>query len=290
MTRPDQREPIGLIAGAGRLPFMVADGVKRAGRRLAVVGFRGGADPELQSLADRFSYVGITRWSTSIRLLRRWGVKNAVMVGRVAKDTMYSPARILQLLPDLRTIKLWYVKLRKDKRDNKVLTAIADELSSEGVELISSVEYCAEHLADEGLMTATTPSKAALADAEFGWEIARRSAELDIGQALAVKEHDIIAVEAMEGTDRMIERAGKLCRSGGWTLVKVARPDQDMRFDVPTIGPGTVRRLRLLGGACLVVEARRTIIIDKPQTLALADELRIPILGRRAGEADGEGR
>jgi DUF1009 family protein len=93
-----------------------------------------------------------------------------------------------------------------------------------------------------------------------------------------------------DATDRMIERAGALCRSGGWTLVKVARPEQDMRFDVPTIGPGTVRRLRLLGGACIVVEAGRTIIIDKPKTLALADELRIPILGRQAGGVDGAGR
>ncbi|NQU76199.1 MAG: LpxI family protein [Planctomycetes bacterium] len=279
-TDADDDVQIGLLAGAGRLPFMVAEGVKRAGRQLVVVGFRGSVDMALEGLAERFSLVGVTRWSTVIRLLHRWGVRRAVMVGCVAKDNMYSPVRLLQFLPDLRTAKLWYLRLRKDKRDLQVLNAVADELAGEGIELISSVEYCREHLACLGQMTKTAPSAQALADVEFGWRIARQSAVLDIGQALAVKERDIIAVEAMEGTDRMIERAGELCRQGGWTLVKVARPNQDLRFDVPTVGPSTIRRLRQCGGTCLAVEAARTIIVDKPETLALADKLRIPVLGR----------
>jgi len=274
-------EPVGLLAGAGRLPFMVAEGVKRAGRKLAIVGFRGSVEMGLQVLADRFSTVGVTRLSTVIRLFRRWGVHRAVMVGRVAKDTMYSPARLLQMFPDWRSARIWYLKLRKDRRDLHVLTAVADELAGEGIELISSVHYCTEHLAHEGQMTRTAPDPRALADAEFGWRIARRSADLDIGQAVAVKERDIIAVEAMEGTDRMIQRTGAICRGGGWTLIKVARHNQDMRFDVPTIGPDTIRRLSLCGGACLVVEAGRTIIVDKPQTLALADSLGIPVLGMK---------
>ena len=273
--------PVGVLAGSGRLPFMVAEGVKHAGRQLAVVGFRGSVDTALKALADRFSVVGVTRWSTVIRLFHRWGVRRAVMVGRVAKDHMYSPVRLLQFFPDLRTAKLWYVTLRKDRRDLKVLNAVADELSREGVELVSSVEYCEEHLAHEGQMTRTSLGPSALADAQFGWKIARRSADLDIGQAVAVKERDIIAVEAVEGTDRMIERTGALCRGGGWTLVKVARPDQDMRFDVPTVGPATIQRLKLCGGVGLIVEADRTIIIDKPITLALADRLRIPVLGMK---------
>ena len=277
----DDDGPVGLIAGGGRLPFMVAEGVKRAGRQLAVVGFRGSVDMTLRTLADRFSTAGVTRWSTIIRLLRRWGVRRAVMVGRVAKDNMYTPTRLLQFFPDWRTAKLWYMKLRKDRRDVKVLTAVADELAAEGIELISSVRYCTEHLAHEGLMTRTAPSPAALADAEFGWRLARASADMDIGQAIAVKERDIIAVEAMEGTDLMIERAGTICRGGGWTLVKVARHNQDMRMDVPTVGPATIKRLRLHGGACLIVEAERTIMVDKPKTLALADQYRIPILGMK---------
>lgn len=275
------RPPVGLIAGEGRLPLMVAEGVKRAGRKLAVVGLRGSVDMALQALADRFGLAGPTHLDDISRMLRRWGARQAVMVGRVAKTGMYSPARLLHYFPDLRTAKLFFLKLRKDRRDNAMLTAVADELARDGIELISSVAYCTEHLAHEGLMTAAQPSAAARADAEFGWEIARQSAALDIGQALAVKERDIIAIEAIEGTDRMIDRAAALCRSGGWTLIKVARPRQDMRFDVPTVGPGTLERLRRGRAACLVVEAERTIIIDKPATLALADRLGIPVLGMK---------
>ncbi len=275
------KPPIGLLAGGGRLPFMVAEGVKHAGRRLAIVGFRGSVDAGLAEFGDRFTLASMTRLNTIVRLFKRWRVRQVVMVGHVSKATMYNPLRILQLMPDLRTAKLWYGKLRKDRRDAKVLGALADELASDGIEMISSVEYCTEHLADEGQLTKLGPSAAAMADARFGWQIARQSADLDIGQALAVKDADIIAVEAMEGTDRMIQRAGELCRVGGWTLVKVARSDQDMRFDVPTVGPATIRRLKSCGGRCLVVEADRTIIIDKPRTLALADELRIPVLGMK---------
>ncbi len=283
-SRPDD-EPIGLLAGAGRMPLLVAQGVQRAGRRLAVVGLRGSVDRTLEAWADRFTLAGPTRLGTVIRAFQRWHVRRAVMIGHVNKGQMYSPARLVQFLPDVRTARIWYGKLRGDKRDNAVLLAVADELAGEGIELIDSTTFCREHLAGEGVMTRRAPSPEMRADAEFGWRIARQSAALDIGQALAVKERDIIAVEAIEGTSRMIRRAGELCRVGGWTLVKVARPDQDMRFDVPTIGPETLRLLHAAGGRGVVVEAGRTLIVDKPQTLALADELGLCVMGRRA---DGE--
>ena len=280
MTGAD--DPLGLIAGAGRLPALIAEGARAAGRRLAVVGLRGLADPALRELGDSFAWVGVCRLSSWIRRLRREGVRTAVLAGGVRKAGMYSPWRLLRYLPDLRTIRLWYRRLRHDRRDNAVLLAVAEELARAGIELTSSVEYCREHLAGEGLMTATPAPPAAEADAEFGFQIARRSAELDVGQSLAVKERDVIAVEAMEGTDAMIARAGELCRSGGWTLVKVARPDQDMRFDVPTVGPETIRNLKAAGAACLVLEAGRTLILDKPRTLELADRYRIAVLGMKA--------
>ena len=279
MTEKD--EPVGLIAGAGRLPVLVAEGIRRAGRRLVVVALRGFADPALRDRADRLDWAGVTRIGRWIRLLRRAGVGRAVLAGSVWKAEIYRPFRLLRYLPDLRAVRLWYRKLRHDHRDNAVLLAVAEELASEGIELMSSVEYCREHLASEGLMTRTPVPRKAAADVEFGFELARRSAALDIGQALAVKEGDIIAVEAIEGTDRMIRRAGELCPSGGWTLVKVARPDQDMRFDVPTVGPETIRNLKAAGGVCLVLEAYRTLILDKPQTLGLADELGIAVVGKR---------
>jgi len=140
-------------------------------------------------------------------------------------------------------------------------------------------------MADEGLMTQTAVDGKLQVDVEFGWRIARASANLDIGQAIAVKELGIIAVEAIEGTDAMIRRAGRLCRVGGWTLVKVARPKQDMRFDVPTVGPNTIRNLADARCVCLVVEAGRTMIVDKPATLALADKFHIAVIGKKADSA-----
>jgi hypothetical protein len=139
--------------------------------------------------------------------------------------------------------------------------------------------YCKEHLATMGLMTRTHVRPSVKEDIEFGWQIAKKLGELDIGQAIAVKEREVIAVEAIEGTAEMIERAGHLCRSGGWTLIKVSKPQQDLRFDVPCVGTETVRGLAQNGGKCLVVEADKTIIIDKPQTIELADKLGISILG-----------
>lgn len=275
-------KPVGLIAGSGRLPFLVAQGMLQAGRSLVVVGLSGLASRRLKDMADQFIWAGVVRPGSWVRMFRRHGVKEAVMIGGVKKRVFYSPLRVLRYIPDLRAAKIWYVRLRKDKRDSALLLAVADELRSEGIELVSSVKYCKEHLADAGLMTHTSVPRGAEADVEFGWHIARSSADLDIGQSIAVKERDIIAVEAMEGTDAMIRRAGRVCRVGNWTMVKVARPKQDMRFDVPTIGPGTIRNLKDAKCVCLVVEAGKTLIVDKPATLALADKLGIAVVGRES--------
>jgi len=276
-------EPIGLIAGAGRLPVLVADGIIRAGKSPVIAGLSGFANPILEGLGDSFAWTGLTRTGSWIRFLKRHGVKQSVMIGSVRKADMYLSMRFLRYLPDLRTARLWYRRVRKDRRDNAVLLAVADELSSEGIELMSSVEYCREHLASEGTMTSTSvPSKIA-GDIEFGWKIARAAADLDIGQAMAVKDRDIIAVEAVEGTDQMIKRAGQLCKSGNWTLLKVARSNQDMRFDVPTVGPDTIKNLKDNGCCCLVVEAEKTLIVDREATLKLADHLNIAVTGIKAG-------
>jgi len=159
------------------------------------------------------------------------------------------------------------------------LCALADELASGGIVLEDSTMYCKEHLATGGVMTDNRPSPLVEGDIEFGWQIAKKLGELDIGQAIAVKEKEVIAVEAIEGTAKMIERAGEFCKSGGWTLIKTSKPNQDMRFDVPCVGPDTIRSLAENGAKCLVVEAGKTIIIDKPETIKLADEVGITILG-----------
>ena len=140
--------------------------------------------------------------------------------------------------------------------------------------------YCKEHLATAGVMTERQPNSSVEGDIEFGWQIVKKLGELDIGQAIAVKEKQLIAVEAIEGTAKMIERAGRFCKSRGWTLIKTSKPSQDMRFDVPCVGPDTIRGLAENGGKCLVVEAGKTIIIDKPETIKLANQLGVTILGR----------
>lgn len=273
--------PVGLIAGSGRLPFLVANGMRKTGRPVMIAGIAGLASPRLKDLADQFIWISIVRMGRWSSFLRKHDVHEAVIIGGVRKKELFSPLRFLRYIPDFRVIRLYYSKIRNDRRDNAMLLAVADELRRDGVELVSSVKYCDEHLADEGLMTKTQIPRGAEADVEFGWKIARASAELDIGQSIAVRDRDIVAVEAMEGTDAMIRRTGRVCRIGGWTMVKVARPKQDMRFDVPTVGPSTLRNLKDAKCICLVVEADKTLIVDKPATLALADRLKIAVVGKR---------
>ncbi len=272
---------IGLIAGQGRLPFLVADGARAAGLQVICVALSGQAEDELACHVDRFYRAGVARPGSWIRKLRRHGVREAIMVGRVAKKNIYTPLRILQYIPDWRAFRIWYSRLRNiDKRNDSLLGALADELAAGGIILGNSVQYCREHLAVQGVMTHTQPSRQAVGDMEFGWNIAKQMGQLDIGQAIAVKEREVIAVEAIEGTDKMIERAGSLCRAGGWTLVKTAKPNQDMRFDVPTIGAGTIENLHRNKASCVVVEAGKTLIIDMPETIKLADKYKIAIVGR----------
>lgn len=271
---------LGLIAGQGRLPFMVADGARAAGLKVVCVGLGDNAEPSLAEHTDVFEQVGMAKLGQWIKKLRKHGVTHAIMVGRVAKNRMYTPWRIVRYLPDWRALRIWYWQLRKkDKRNDTLLCALADELAGCGIYLEDSTMYCKEHLADEGVMTKCQPPETVMEDVRFGWEIVKELGKLDIGQTIAVKEREIIAVEAIEGTAKMIVRAGELCKKGGWTLIKAAKPNQDMRFDVPCIGPDTIRSLAECGAKCVVVEKGKTILIDKPETIELANRLSIAIVG-----------
>ena len=273
--------PVGLIAGQGRLPFLVAQGIHSCGRRVACVGLSGQYVNELPGLCDHFASAGVIRLGRWIHLLRDWGVTEAVMIGRVRKARMYEPFRLLRQMPDWRAAKLWYRVLRHDKRNASLLGAVANELQTGGITLVDSTQYIRESLASEGVMTSRKLSASQAADIEFGWPIVQRMADLDIGQAIAVKEREVIAVEAIEGTDEMIRRAGQLCPTGGWTLIKTARAQHDMRFDVPTVGPTTIDQLHQHGATCLVVETNRVILADKLQLLALAERRSVVIVGRK---------
>jgi DUF1009 family protein len=275
-----QQKVLGLIAGQGRLPFMVADGARRAGLKVVCVGLADSADPTLTDHVDVFVSGAIARPGGWMRKLRRHGVTDTIMVGRVAKTKIYTPWRLVKYLPDWRAIRIWYGRLRgKDKRNDTVLNAIADEFATGGIILEDSTMHCKEHMATEGVMTKTQPPASVKEDIKFGWDMVLKVGQLDIGQAIAVREREIIAVEAIEGTAKMIKRAGALCKKGGWTLLKSAKPQQDMRFDVPCIGTDTIQALKDNGAKCVVVQKEKTIIIDKPDTLALADKLGIAVVG-----------
>jgi UDP-2,3-diacylglucosamine hydrolase len=277
----DSVKVVGLIAGEGRLPFMIAAGARQAGVKVICVGLEESTEQALAKEVDVFYTVPLARPGNWIRKLKKHGVTGTVMVGRVAKGRIFTPWRILRYLPDWRAVRIWYWRLRsKNKQNETLLSALADELASGGIILEDSTKYCKEHLATNGPMTGRGPSTSLADDIEFGWAIVKKIAEMDIGQAIAVKEREVIAVEGIEGTADMIERAGRLCRAGGWTLLKAAKPKKDMRFDVPCVGPDTIKSLATNGAKCLVVEAGKTIIIDKPQTLALADKMGICVIGK----------
>ncbi|MHC4068327.1 MAG: LpxI family protein [Planctomycetota bacterium] len=277
MNNPDM---LGLIAGQGRLPFLVAAGARKAGLKVVCVGLAENAREELSDNVDVFYMVPIARPGNWIRKLKRHNVTKTILAGTVAKKQIFTPWRIIKYMPDWRAVRIWYWRLRKkDKQNDTLLGALADELASGGIVLENSTMYCKEHMATAGVMTKHQPARSVQDDIEFGWNIVRKLGELDVGQAIAVKEREVIAVEAIEGTAKMIERAGQFCKAGGWTLIKTAKPNQDMRFDVPCVGPETIKSLAQNGAKCLVVEAEKTIIIDKPDTIELADQMGIAVLG-----------
>ena len=268
-----------MIAGNGQLPLLVARGAKAAGRRVIAVGLSDQFDAGLPMLCDEFDQAGWLRIGKWIRLLRRAGVHEAVMVGGVSKQRMHDPFKLIRQLPDLRAARLWYRRLRHDRRNAAVLAAVADELANSGVTLMDSTTYIQEHLATLGVMGSVTPSSAQQADIAFGWPIISQVCELDVGQAIAVRERDTIAVEAVEGTDAMIDRASTLCRSRGWTLLKTSSGNHDRRADVPTVGVATIERLAKAGGTCLALGVGRVILIEKPKVIATANHLGVAIVG-----------
>lgn len=279
---PDE-PPIGLIAGEGSLPLLVAQGMHAAGRTIVGLSIAGIHDPAVEPFCARFQTAPLLRLGSWARRLRRMGAREAVMVGRVNKArTMHSGSRLLRMIreaPDLTTALVWYRRLRHDRRSPAILAAVADTLAAQGVPLIDSTTFIPDHLASLGAMTRRAPSAAQLSDLAFAAPILDSVLALDIGQAIAVRDKDVVAVEAVEGTDRMIERAGALCPRGGWTLLKACRTDHDRRADVPTIGEATVRKAHAAGCACIALRAGDVILLDKPAVLRLAEELGIPIVG-----------
>jgi DUF1009 family protein len=277
---------VGLLAGWGRFPIAFAEKARSVGLPVACVGLRGLAAPELTGLVRHFDWARPAQLGRMIACFKRRGVRRAVMAGKVPKaDFLHRPWKILSLWPDWRTLRFWFCRPRRDNRDDSLMLAMIDEFAADGIRFESALDLCPELLVRPQTLTRRRPSAREEADIAFGWELAREMGRLDVGQSVAVKERAVLAVEAIEGTDRAIARAGELCRAGGFVVVKVAKPHQDMRFDVPTVGTATVEALYRAGGRVLAVEAQRTIILDRDATVALADRFGLSIVALDEAQA-----
>jgi DUF1009 family protein len=263
--------PIGLLAGSGRFPVVVAEKARALGLEVVCVGIRNEASRDLAGIVARFYWSGVAQLGRIIRCFKKEGVRQVVMAGKIHKAVMHTPWRILRLWPDWRTIRWWYRHPRRDNKDDSLLLGVVEEFAMDGLRVASALEICPELLVRPGVLTKRKPTTADQQDIAFGWKLAREMGRLDVGQSVAVKERAVLAVEAIEGTDRAIARAGELCPAGGFVVVKVAKPNQDMRFDVPTVGRTTVESLHKAGGKVLAIEAAKTILVDADETIALAN-------------------
>jgi len=261
----------GLIAGNGKFPFMVVEGARQQGARMVVAAIREETDPSIEELADRVEWVGIGQLGRMIRFFKDEGVEKAIMAGQVKHVQIFSRA-----VPDARMLK---VLLRLPRRNtDSLIGAIAAELQSEGIELINSTFFLQQHLPQTGTLTRRQPDKHEREDIEYGLEIAREIARLDLGQTIVVRGKACVAIEAMEGTDETIRRAGKLVNNKRLTVVKIAKPNQDMRFDVPVVGVPTIETMLEAGATCLCITAGKTLMFDREEMIRLANDRKIAIV------------
>ncbi len=262
---------LGLIAGNGRFPFLVAAGARRAGRRVVTVAIQEEAWPDIERETDETHWVGLGQLGRCIEVLKAAGVREAVMAGQVKHRQIFS-----DVVPDLKLIAV--LARLAVKNTDSLIGGIADALGREGITLLPSTEFVKDQMADGGPMTRRAPSREERRDIEYGRQIARALAGMDLGQTVVVKERAAVALEAMEGTDEAIRRAGRIA-GPGTTVVKVAKPRQDPRFDVPVVGVDTLEAMREAGSSALALDSGKTLLIDKAEFLARANAAGIAVWG-----------
>jgi UDP-2,3-diacylglucosamine hydrolase len=268
------KPPLGLIAGNGRFPFLVATGARRAGRRVVAVAIREEASPELAQAVDEIHWVGLGQLGRCIEALRSGGAREAVMAGQVQHRQIFA-----DILPDLKLLGvLGRLAL---KNTDSLIGGVVEALAREGITLLPSTLFLQDQLAEVGAMTRRAPSREERKDIAYGWQVARALAGLDLGQTVVVKDRAAVALEAMEGTDEVIRRAGRIA-GPGTTVIKVAKPKQDMRFDVPVVGAGTLEAMRESGARTLAVEAGKTLLIDRTEFLTEANRQGLTVWGMNA--------
>jgi len=280
-------ETIGILAGWGRYPVMIAEAVRRHGGRTAVLAIRGHADADLEPLADVYGTVGVAEIGGAVAFFRRAGATRATMAGKIHKTRLFARGAWRHHLPDwtgLRTFWPHFVSGKRDNRDDSLLGAIAAAFDARGVRICPATDFAPELLAAPGLLAGPRLTTAQEADVAFGWVLAKELGRHDIGQTVVVRNRAPVALEAIEGTDACIRRAGALCPTGGLVVVKVAKPQQDERFDMPTVGIGTLESLVAAGAGVLAIEAGRTILVDGEALGRFADAHGLTITSLVAGE------
>jgi hypothetical protein len=260
----------GLIAGNGDFPFLVLEGARSRGIEMAVVAIREEASPELERVAKRLHWVSLGELSRTIELLHQEGVKRAVMAGQVKHNKIFSAIR-----PDWRLAKLLFSL--KAKNTDSLIGAIVGVLSEEGIELVNSTKFLGPLLPEAGVLTKRAPNDSEAADIAYGHKVARQIAGLDLGQMVVVRDRACVAIEAMEGTDETIERAARITGGQKLVVVKVSKPLQDMRFDVPVIGLKTIEVMRRSNATALAIDAGRTLLFDRDDLIRAADDAEIAI-------------
>jgi UDP-2,3-diacylglucosamine hydrolase len=279
ISQPSRR--IGLLAGWGRYPVVIAEALRRQGYETYCLGVVGHADPALAEVCQEFRFLGLAKFGYAIRYMKKRGVTQIVMAGKVFKVRLFHRFAWLRNLPDLRTSRMFFhhfLTRQKDCRDDTLLMAVVNEFAAEGIRFAPATDFAPELLVEKGQLTRRGPDAGQEKDIAFGFRVAKELGRLDIGQSVTVKNQTVLAVEAGEGTDECIRRAGALCKSGGFTVVKVAKPQQDMRFDVPTVGLSTLETMVEVGGKVLAVEAGKTILLDREKVIEFAERHKIVIV------------
>ncbi len=260
----------GLIAGNGRFPFLVLEGARSQGIEMAVIALKEETSPELEKLAKRLHWVSLGELSKAISLMQQEGVKRVVMAGQVKHNKIFSAIR-----PDWKLAKLLF-SLPKKNTDS-LIGAVAKVLREEGIQLVDSTQFLKPLLPDVGVLTRRAPNELETADMTYGLEVARHIASMDIGQTVVIADRACVAVEAMEGTDETIARAARFAEGNSLVVVKVSKPKQDMRFDVPVVGLPTVEAMKKAGATALAIDAARTLLFDRATLIELADAAGIAI-------------
>ncbi|MBC20219.1 MAG: hypothetical protein CMJ74_08150 [Planctomycetaceae bacterium] len=294
-TQHGKNKRIGLLAAWGDYPIEVARALRKSGHTIYCLGVEGHANrPALEPLCSAYESVGIGRLGFALRYFKKHAVQNATMAGKFHKTLLYRPWVWFRHLPDWTAIRHFFPYFaqpqwssdHKDCKDDTLLLALVDAFARRDIHFVPATDYAPELLVQCGQLTKRGLTLAQENDIAFGWDLAKEMGRLDVGQSVAVKGQAVLAVEAIEGTDQCIRRAGSLCPSGEFTVVKVAKPNQDMRFDVPTIGLGTVRSLHEAGGRVLAIEAKKTIVVGEDELIAYADQHKLVIVSFSRPEAE----